>query len=124
MIIDGSVLFLFLTRPNRLPAEILGLLRSGDTELAISGAAFYDFAAQHRRGISSLAPRELRDSCHELGVDILDVSDDEFLLAGELELDTKNPWTRITAVQAKILGRPIISDKPIYAAAGVEVVWP
>lgn len=123
MILDSEVLYLFLVAPEQLPGEIVGLIRSGNQELAVSSTVLYEWAALHRRGNTKIAPREVRDACREFRISILDITDEELLQAGELQVGTDHPWLRITAVQAKRRDVPVISDKTDYDDAGAGRMW-
>jgi PIN domain nuclease of toxin-antitoxin system len=120
-LIDTHVLLWLLTTPERVPADVRGVLADRNNPLLVSAASALEIATKIRIGkldaptLPITLPRRIAD----LGATPLPISTEHALLAGSLEWKHRDPFDRILVAQATIEDATLVSVD--HALTGLPV---
>ncbi len=127
VLIDTHVLLWMLTTPERLSTEARRLVERLDVLVRLSPVSLFEISTKVRLGklerpgplISQVSMTLLR-----LNIDLLPLSAEAAVLAGQLDFQHRDPFDRLLAAQA-IAGRlPLVTaDAVFHRLAGLQTVW-
>jgi PIN domain nuclease of toxin-antitoxin system len=126
LLVDTHTWLWMLASPDRLPDRARGVLGDQRTEVLLSAASSWEIAIKYKLGklplpeapLTYVPSRMAASGCTGLAVEHAHV-----LRAGQLPLHHRDPFDRVLIAQAQILGTPVVSCDPAFAAYEVELLW-
>lgn len=127
MLLDTHALVWAINEPGRLGAAARGALEDRGNVLLVSAVSGWEMATKHRLGrmpgagpfLSSLSTQLSR-----LGADVLEVSLQHALVAGQLEWEHRDPFDRMLAAQALTDSLILVTkDKAFAELPAVTTLW-
>ncbi len=126
VLLDTHALLWWLIDSPLLSAIARDQMGRPDCRLWVSAASVWEIATKHRIGKLPEADRVLSDLptvLNKSGMRPLPIAIEHAVLAGRLDGTHKDPFDRMLIAQARLLGYPVISRNPVFAAYGVPVIW-
>ena len=125
-LLDTHTLLWFDTNPERLPEQVLNLLRNRDTKAVVSSITAWEFSIKHRLGklpeVSELI-QDYHQSLAQYGFNELPFTSVHALKEGELAHPHKDPLDRALAAQALSEQLTLATKNIFFTELGVTTFW-
>ena len=113
-LIDTHVLMWLIFSPEKLPKHTLASLEDRNNQVSVSSVSFWEISLQYRLGklkLSGVLPNELPLLVSQMGIQVLNVTADEFACFYQLPLiaEHKDPFDRLIIWQC-------ISQKMVFVS--------
>jgi PIN domain nuclease of toxin-antitoxin system len=123
-----TVAFIFwhADSPRLSPAAREAMLEAPSRALFVSAATAFEIATKARLGKLVVPPAILNDFAYVVqadGFQLLDVTADSAIRAGQLPGAHRDPFDRLIAAQARTLGGLVVTNDPAFPELGVDVLW-
>jgi len=126
-LLDTHTLLWIVTSPSRVPQITREILRDQSNNLLISAVSAMELATKLRLGkLPAAEPLVLgwKDMVGRLDATELPLLSQHALVAGSLNWQHKDPFDRMLAAQAILLGVPLVTRDPVMATLpGLDVMW-
>jgi PIN domain nuclease of toxin-antitoxin system len=126
LLLDTHVLIWWLLDDPHLTEKARRVISPADHRVLVSSASAWEIATKHRLGklpeIGSIVgklPTYIRRERFE----ILPITFDHALLAGQLAGPHRDPFDRMLIAQARREELHVVSGDPVFADYGVKVIW-
>lgn len=126
LVIDTHAWLWLQVEPERLPRSVLDLMEDPANDILLSAASAWEIAIKFERGRLDLpeapmtyVPKRMAES----GCQPVSVEHAHGLRAGQLPMHHRDPFDRLLVAQSQILGIPLVSGDPAFAAYDVDVLW-
>ena len=126
VLLDTHALLWWLFDDPRLSATARSAIAESKNEVVVSSASAWEIATKHRIGklpeavkaVNNL-PQLLRQArFQELAITV-----DHALAAGSLPRPHRDPFDRMLIAQGRAEKLPILTNDPVFAAYGAQVIW-
>jgi PIN domain nuclease of toxin-antitoxin system len=125
LLLDTHVFLWLQTTPERLPVDVLALLRDAETTLYLSAASSWELAIKQATGKITLpvdAARYVPARMQASGVVGLPITHAHALAAGALPPHHRDPFDRMLVAQSMLDAVPIVTADAAIAAYGVATI--
>lgn len=129
-LLDTHVLIWFLFEPEKLSEKVKQILKSGESQIDLSAASFWEISIKFKFGKLSLgrkSPFEIYNIFLENGYSIIPLKGNETSTFYNLEPEYhRDPFDRILIWQALKNDYCLITDDSnikLYQSSGLKVVW-
>lgn len=128
LLLDTHTLAWAVGDPGLLGKEALALLSDPNNLLLVSPASIWEMSIKHRAGKwPEVAPfmdeAQYANFAQRLGVQELPIRTVHTRLAGQLNVEHKDPFDRLLAAQALLEGVPLVSKDPALELFAVQRLW-
>jgi PIN domain nuclease of toxin-antitoxin system len=126
LLVDTHALLWFLLDDDRLSPPALNAIRDRGNRVMVSATSAFEIATKHRigkLGIPGFEPGVLPRVLERAQFETLPITLAHALVAGSLTDDHRDPFDRMLLAQCRVEGFPLVTRDPIFARAGVPVVW-
>lgn len=125
-LIDTHVLLWWLFNDSRLSYKARQLIKSRDNSIYVSAASVWEISTKHRIGKLPEAGDIVKDLPAFLvrgGIEAMEVTLQDALLAGAFEYDHRDPFDRMIMAQAKLRELPIVTNDPAFRDFADNLIW-
>ena len=126
VLLDTHTLLWFDTDPDKLPEQVLNLLRDRDVRVMVSSITAWEFSIKHRLGKLPEAEgliHEYHQSLAQYGFGELPFTSVHALAEGGLEQLHKDPFDRALAAQAVSEQLVLVSSDEAFAEVPLSLWW-
>ena len=126
VLLDTHTLLWFDTDPDKLPEQVVSLLRDRDVRVMVSSITAWEFSIKHRLGKLPEAAdliREYHQSLVQYGFSELVFTSVHALAEGGLEHLHKDPFDRALAAQAVSEQLMLVSSDEVFTGVPNLNVW-
>jgi PIN domain nuclease of toxin-antitoxin system len=123
LLLDTAPLYWWLIGHVRLPERVGMLIADAENDVLASAVSFYELHYKMRLGKLAGGIPDLDAVLRAAEIEILAISSRHAAHAGQLDWTHRDPWDRILAAQAMLVGCPLISTDAAFDAADVERIW-
>lgn len=128
LLLDTHTLAWAVGDPSLLSGRVHALLLDSGNELLVSPASVWEMSIKHRAGkwpeVAPFMDEQLYDGfVKRLGVQELPIHVPHTRLAGQFNLDHKDPFDRLLAAQALLEGIPLVSKDTALDPFPITRVW-
>ena len=114
--------------PGLLSERVYGLLLDFNNELLVSPASIWEMSIKHRAGkwpeVSPFMDEQrYAGFVKRLGVKEISIRVPHARLAGQFNLEHKDPFDRLLAAQALLEGVPLVSKDTVFDLFPITRVW-
>lgn len=102
------------------------MLEAPARALFVSAATAFEIATKVRLGKLVVPPAILNDFAYVVqadGFQLLDVTAESAIRAGQLPSAHRDPFDRLIAAQAQTLGGVVVTNDPAFPDLGIDVLW-
>ena len=125
-LLDTHALVWWLYDVPQLSPAVLAIVADPDNEILTSAVSAYEIANKFRLGkwqeIAGLAT-SFTEIVESQGFATIAIEPSQATLAGLLQGDHRDPFDRLIAAQARLLGIPVLSVDKVFEGLGAERVW-
>ncbi len=126
VLVDTHAFLWFVFDDDRLSAAASSVLADRSVTKLVSIASLWEIVIKNQIGRLDLGmgvSTFVED--HVVGriLEVVPVEIDHLVEYGRLPLHHRDPFDRLMAAQARILGTPVVTSDRSFAAYGVETVW-
>lgn len=120
LLLDTHILLWWVVGDRRLPKALRTAIASGDNDVAVSAATFWEIAIKQHLGRIAIDLAELQDALMADGFEELPVRVAHTLHLGSLPDHHRDPFDRLLIVQSVAEGRRLVTrDDAILAYSDV-----
>ncbi len=126
VLVDTHALLWFVFDDARLSAMAAGVLSDRSVAKLVSVVGLWEIVIKNQIGRLDLGmdvSTFLAEHVAGRILDIVPVQIDHLVEYGALPLHHRDPFDRLIAAQARVLGTPVVTSDPIFGAYGVETIW-
>ena len=126
LLLDTHALLCALLSPKDLGPRAVVLLGDPENVLLVSAASAWEIATKHRLGKLAHAGAVVTnyvDHVRTLGATEAPITSAQALLAGRFDVDHRDPFDRMIAAQAVLLGVPVVTRDSAFGAFPCETIW-
>jgi PIN domain nuclease of toxin-antitoxin system len=127
LLLDTVAFILWHADSPRLSARAKSALLSAPTQpVYVSAASAFEIATKVRLGKLHVPSPLLHDFTVVVerdGFRVIDVDPAAAVWAGQIESEHRDPFDRLIAAQAHVLGGDVVTTDPAFAQLGVSVFW-
>jgi PIN domain nuclease of toxin-antitoxin system len=125
-LIDTHVLLWWFFDDPQLSRQAYDIIQSPKNTIWISAASGWEIATKYRLGKlrhAEAAAKNLPELLQRSGMDVLPISLEHALAAGELPGPHKDPFDRMLIAQGKLEGIPIVTADKAFNQYPVMLIW-
>lgn len=125
-LLDTHVLLWALAEPDKLSSAVTAHLTDESTELLVSAASAWEIATKFRIGKLPNARSLLDawdDSIKRMRGTPLGIDSDHARRAGLYECEHRDPFDRLLAAQAELVGCPLLTIDDAFGQFPVTTIW-
>jgi PIN domain nuclease of toxin-antitoxin system len=126
LLLDTHALLWALVSPDELSAKARELIEDPATILCVSAASGWEISTKHRLGKLPEAEEVVdhyTSHLRQLGAVETPISSVQAMLAGQFTADHRDPFDRMIAAQGIVMGLPILTKDPAFAAFPCRTIW-
>ena len=126
LLLDTHALLWALVSPQELSKTARKQLQNRSNTLLVSAASAWEIATKSRLGRLDEAAEVVAgyaEHIERLGAHEAPITSAQALVAGGFALDHRDPFDRMIAAQALLLGVPVVTRDPAFAAFPCRTVW-
>lgn len=124
-LIDTQILIWLLGESERLPKDILQILKKSENAVFMSAVSIWEIAIKLSIG-KLILPFKLKNvvkEINDLNINILDISSEHFIKVADLPFHHKDPFDRLIISHAMLEKPPIISSDSNFRKYDLEIIW-
>lgn len=125
-LLDTHCFLWWLTHPERLSSEAVGIIADRNNEILVSVASSWEIAIKYSLGKLPLPspPEQYIPSClHRCGFGTLHIEHVHALRSAALPMHHRDPFDRLLIAQGQIEKTSIITVDRKFASYKVKIVW-
>lgn len=127
LLLDTHTYVWAVSAPERLSSAAREAIRRPEATLLVSAASPWEMAIKHRAGRWPEAEPLLRQHdgvVARLGAETVPITAEQAIRAGGLVWDHADPFDRVLAAQALVLGATLVTRDPAFTALlGLSLLW-
>ncbi len=125
-VLDTHVLLWAVAEPNRLSPTVTELLLTEANELLVSAASAWEIATKFRIGklprVGTLLD-QWDEALGRLRATPLPIDSAHALRAGQYQAGHRDPFDRVLAAQAELVGCPLLTSDPAFHEFPITTIW-
>jgi PIN domain nuclease of toxin-antitoxin system len=125
-LLDTHVLLWWLFDDPKLSSLARQVIRSPDNTILVSAASGWEIATKYRLGKlphAREAAHNLHALLHKARMEVVPITMEHALAAGELPGPHRDPFDRMLIAQGQIEGIPIVTSDAAFNQYPVETMW-
>lgn len=126
VLLDTHALLWALVSPDHLSPKARKIIASRSSTLLVSAASAWEISTKARLGKLDGAldvVASYTDHLATLGADEVPITSSQALLAGAFDVDHRDPFNRVIAAQATVLGVAVVTRDPAFAGFPCRTLW-
>ena len=126
VLVDTHALLWFVFDDARLSARAAGVLSDRSVAKLVSVVGLWEIVIKNQIGRLDLGmdvSAFLDEHVARRLLEVVPVEIEHLVGYGALPLHHRDPFDRLMAAQARILGTPVVTSDPSFGAYGVETIW-
>jgi PIN domain nuclease of toxin-antitoxin system len=126
VLLDTHVLLWALLSPKELSPRVRRMVADRETTVLVSAATAWELATKHRLGKLDEAIEvvdQYEDHLRTLMATEIPITSGHALLAGSLASEHRDPFDRMIAAQAVMLGVPVATRDTAFATFPCRRIW-
>ena len=124
-LIDTKILIWILIDTNKIPSNILDLIKKKENEIYLSLVSIWEIAIKISIG-KLILPFELNNiiqEINELNINIIEIKPEHLIKTAELPFVHKDPFDRLIISKSIIENLPIITSDNNFKNYNVNLIW-
>lgn len=127
-LLDTHTLSWAISDPTHLSSRGIGLLENLQNQLVVSVVSLWEMSIKHKLGkwpeVAPFMDEQLYGQfLEQLGAEELPINGRHARLAGQFDMEHKDPFDRLLAAQAMLEGIPILSKDVMLDQFPITRVW-
>jgi PIN domain nuclease of toxin-antitoxin system len=126
LLLDTHALVWSALDPSQLSQKARDAIENGDHEVFVSAVSAMEIATKVRKGDFETARPLSRGFTNQLtafGFVALSITADHGELAGNLDIEHRDPWDRLLIAQAQLENLILVTKDKDIARSGVATIW-
>ncbi len=126
LLLDTHALLWWAHQPNRLSARAHDAISDGSSDVFVSPVSAIEIATKTRKRKLEFDSPLASDFAAQIALDEfkeLPVTSEHAQLAGSFDNPHQDPWDRLLAAQAQLVGLALITNDGALKTFGVETLW-